>query len=472
MLVWGLQGGAHVVPLYPFFSLAVLVSAVLGGLVPGLIAVGLSLLYIYGVLARHYVPLVGQRPAWISLGAFAILGVSVSLIIAILRRKQEALERKQEALERSEAQLRTVVNNITERLYVCDGSGRPLVVNEAFSAFFPVKEPTYPQSFLEGVEVFDLDGRLLPLQDRVISRVLRGEQVRGVELRIRSKSNPKNESIQKFNASPVRDAQGNLIMAVMTSEDVTLRKRTEEALIRSEKLAATGRLAATVAHEVNNPLDAAMNALYIASSDPTLTPETHRMLALADQELRRAAHITQQTLGFYRDNGSPTPVALPKLIDEVLTVYATKLQNRKVAVHRRYRCGSCTNGCEGCFLINVGELRQIISNLLANGIDALCDGGAMYLRTTRMNQRIYLTIADNGCGISVQNLKRIFEAVFTTKEAYGTGLGLWVTQELVRKHNGAIKVRSRKDKGTVFRISFPAMPVSPETALGSVAVNS
>ena len=156
-LVWLLQGGAHLVPLYPFFSLAVLVSAVLGGLVPGLIAVGLSVLYIYRALAPHYVPVVGQRPAWISFVAFAILGVSVSLIIAILRRKQEALER-------SEAQLRTIVNNITERLYVCDGSGRPLIVNEAFSAFFTVKEPTYPQSFSEGVEVFDLSGRPLPLQ--------------------------------------------------------------------------------------------------------------------------------------------------------------------------------------------------------------------------------------------------------------------------------------------------------------------
>jgi signal transduction histidine kinase len=184
---------------------------------------------------------------------------------------------------------------------------------------------------------------------------------------------------------------------------------------------------------------------------------------MADQELRRAAHITRQTLGFYRDNESRKSVAVPKLIEEVLAVYATKLQHRNITVHRRFKCGTCKEGCEGCFLVTAGELRQIISNLLANGIDALQDNGTLYIRLSRVTNfsgnghNIDLTIADNGCGIRAENLKRIFEPFYTTKESVGTGLGLWVTQELVRKHNGVIKVRSRKDKGTVFRITFPAM---------------
>lgn len=463
LLVLGLQSGAHIIPLYPFFDLAVLVSAVIGGLLPGLIAVGLSILYVYGFLAPHYAPIVGQRLGWLSLVAFAILGVSVTLIIATLRRKQESVERKQEELERSEAQLRTVVNNITERLYVCDGRGRPLIVNQAFSAFFPVKEPTYPQSFSEGVEVFDLSGRPLPLQDRVISRVLRGEQVRGVELRIRSKSNPNNESIQRFNASPVRDAQGNLIMAVMTSEDITLHKKAEEALIRSEKLAATGRMSATIAHEVNSPLAAMTNALYLASSDPGLQPETKEYLRVANQELRRATDIIRKALGFYRETGSQKPVDFPTLIDEVVELYASKLQQRNITIRHKYKYGGC-EGEKGCFVMNVRELRQMISILLANGIDALNDNGTLYIRTSRTSdgngQRIHLTIADNGRGIRTEHLKRIFEPFFTTKEAVGTGLGLWVTQELVRKYNGLIQVRSQEGRGTVFRIGFPAMSVS------------
>ncbi len=590
LLVWTLERGAPAAPLYPLFTLTIVLSALLGGLYPGLLALALSLFYTaFLILPPRYSLLISDRREWLRFAAFALVGVVTSVIIATLRREKEMLQRKQEELGRSETQLRTIVNNITERLYVCDGSGRPLVVNEAFSAFFPVKEPTYPQSFLEGVDVFDLSGRPLPLQDRIISRVLRGEHVRGVEQRIRSKRNPESEFIHRYNASPVRDAQGNVIMAVLTAEDITQRKqveeslreseaqfrtlanaipqlcwmanadgwitwynerwyeytgttpkqmegwgwqsvhdpqalpevlgrwkgciasgqpfdmvfplrgsdgvfrpfltrvmpvkdvegrlvrwfgtntdisaqkKAEEALIRSEKLAATGRLAATIAHEVNNPLEAALNAVYVASTNPAQAPQ---MLMLADQELRRAAHITQQTLGFYREYGSRKSVALPKVVDEVLGVYAGKLQNRKITVHRRYTCGPCSEGCEGCFLVSAGEVRQIISSLLANGIDALPDNGSLYIRASRVTNLkesghdIRLTIADNGCGIRAENLKRIFEPFYTTKESVGTGLGLWATQELVRKHNGVIKVRSRKDKGSVFRITFPAMAFS------------
>jgi PAS domain S-box-containing protein len=248
--------------------------------------------------------------------------------------------------------------------------------------------------------------------------------------------------------------------------DVTERKRAQEALLRSEKLAATGRLAATIAHEINNPLAAAMNAVYIASSIPAQAGE---MLQLAERELGRAAHITQQTLGFYRDSGGQEQVAIPKLVEEVLTVYATKLRNRNITVQYRHRCSSsspregCPDGCKQCesyFRVNAGELRQIISNLLANGIDALSDGGTVYIRISRLSDRVQLTIADNGCGIRTENLKRIFEPFYTTKKDVGTGLGLWVTHELVRKHNGVIRVRSRRDKGTVFRLTFPQQTAS------------
>jgi PAS domain S-box-containing protein len=585
LLVWVLERGVPSTPLYPLFTLTIVLSALLGGLYPGLLALALSLFYTdVLILPPRFSLLISDRREWLRFAAFALVGVLISVLIATLRRKQEELGR-------SEAQLRTIVNSLTERLYVCDSGGYPLVVNEAFRKYHAMKAPSYPQSFEEDVVTSDLNGQPLPLSEWPISRALRGEQVRGLELRLRAK-NSFQDSIVSYNASPVQDAQGNLIMAVVTSEDITLRKqveealreseaqfrtlanaipqlcwmanadgwitwynerwyeytgttpsqmegwgwqsvhdpqtlpevlerwkgsiatgqpfemvfplrgsdgvfrpfltrvmpvrdaegkvvrwfgtntdisaqkKAEEALIRSEKLAATGRLAATIAHEVNNPLEAVMSAVYLACLDPTLTPETRKTLMIADQELRRAAHITQQTLGFYRENGRLESVAVPKLIDEVLAVYATKLQHRNITVHRTYKCGTCKEGCEGCFLINAGELRQIISNLLANGMDALRDNGSLYIRVSRVTNLngsghdIHLTIADNGCGIRAENLKRIFEPFYTTKESVGTGLGLWVTQELVRKHNGVIKVRSRKDKGTVFRITFPAMPPS------------
>jgi signal transduction histidine kinase len=467
LLVWVLEHGAPAAPLYPLFTLTIVLSALLGGLYPGLLALAVSLFYTdYLILPPRYSLLISDRRELLRFAAFAVVGVVVSVLIAALRRKREEVAR-------SDTQLRTIVNNLIERLYVCDGSGRPLVVNEAFSAFYPIKELVYPQSFSEAVELFDLNGQPLPLSDWPISRALRGEQVQGLELRIRSKKHPGMEFIHTYNASPVRDAQGNVIMAVVTAEDITLQKQSEQALIRSEKLAATGRMAATIAHEVNNPLEAAMSAVYLALLDQSLAHETRNTLMVADQELRRAAHITGRTLGFYREHNNRTHVSLPTVIDDVLAIYATKLQHRGVTVHRRYKCGPCTEGCEGCFLINAGELRQIISNLLANGMDALRDHGTMYIRVSRASSlkeggpNIHLTIADNGCGIRTENLKRIFEPFFTTKESVGTGLGLWVTQELVRKHNGTIKVRSRKDKGTVFRIAFPATILAPPIEAGS-----
>ncbi len=278
-----------------------------------------------------------------------------------------------------------------------------------------------------------------------------------------------NGSVQwiRWEIRPWRNAAGEVGGILLFSEDITEHKLAEEALLRSEKLAVTGRLAATIAHEVNNPLSAAMNAVYIASTDPTQASE---MLKLAEQELRHAAHITQQTLGFYRESNSRIqPIALPKLIDEVLDVYAGKLKNRNITVQRRCYCAPssrrgrwCPENCENCegrLLVNSGELRQIISNLLANGIDALSDGGVIQIRVSRLSDRLRLAMADNGCGIRTEHLKRVFEPFFTTKKTVGTGLGLWVTQEIVRKHNGVIKVRSRKDKGTVFWIAFSAIPL-------------
>ncbi len=274
-----------------------------------------------------------------------------------------------------------------------------------------------------------------------------------------------------------KDESGTPAYMTGCNIDITQRKLAEQALIRSEKLASVGRMAATIAHEVNNPLAGALNAVYLASTDPNVSPSIRDHLAIADQELQRAAHITQQALGFYRENAKPTAVALPKLINEVLTVYAKKLQQRGVTVDTRYNCGPCREGCDTCLIVSSGEMRQVISNLLGNGLDAVRDGGKIYIRASRgtnaqgTGEDIHLLIADNGCGIRAENLKRIFEPFFTTKEAVGTGLGLWITQELVRNHNGTIKVRSRKDKGSVFRISIPVGPNSasqtanPESAL-------
>ncbi len=385
--------------------------------------------------------------------------------------RTEQLQRAKQVAETNMAQMRTTLDNLAEAVYVCDAEGIPLLTNPAFQRLTGDDASALRQKY-EDVAVqfplFELDGRRAELAEWPISAALRGEIVRGRELRLERQ--PSGDRILRFNAAPVRDAEGNIIMAVVSIEDITASKQAEAALIRSEKLAAVGRMAGTISHEVNNPLAAATNALFLASSDPSLAPETRSHLILADQELRRAAHIARQTLGFFRENTRSTPVVLPKLIDEVVAIYARKLKERGITIHCRYKCGPCRQGCETCFLVNAGEMRQIISNLLANGIDALADNGRLHIRVARLSSVpkrgavIQITIADNGCGIRPENLKRVFEPFFTTKQSVGTGLGLWITEELVRKHNGSIKVRSRNEKGTVFRIIIPAMSVADSNA--------
>lgn len=250
------------------------------------------------------------------------------------------------------------------------------------------------------------------------------------------------------------DAHGELSEILESNTDISERKRTELALIRSEKLASAGRMAATVAHEINNPLTSAISALYLLRKDPALPDSAKQYLAVAEQELSRVAHISKQSLGFYREVGTPTLVNLAEVLDSVLEIYAPRLRNKNISLQRRYRSTAGVQAIEG-------EIRQVASNIIANSIDALPQWGELHLRITGpqilsgRRQMVRMTIADNGEGISSKNLKRIGEPFFTTKQSIGTGLGLWVTSELVRKHEGKLQIKSRAGEGTVVTIWLP-----------------
>jgi PAS domain S-box-containing protein len=263
-----------------------------------------------------------------------------------------------------------------------------------------------------------------------------------------------------ISAYPVFTGHQHLRWVGMVALDITENKQAQAALRRTEKLAATGRLAASVAHEVNNPLEALTNLLYLLRNFGELGPEAARYAEMAEHETRRIAEITQQTLRFFRQSTHPVRSEMTELPDAVLSLYQGRLQALNLQVERRYT-GNLELYCYN------GEMRQVFANLIGNAIDASKPAGRILVRARRSRdwrepeqQGVRFTIADTGSGMSREVRRQIFEAFFTTKESTGTGLGLWVSQEIVRKHGGQIRVRSRAEggeaaSGTVFTIFIP-----------------
>ena len=244
--------------------------------------------------------------------------------------------------------------------------------------------------------------------------------------------------------------------ALTAETEAAGRLRAEEALRRSEKLAATGRLAASIAHEINNPLEAISNAIYLARS---CSPEEAPMyLKIADEELARVAQITKRTLGFYRETATPGVVRLSALLDDLLILYSRKLEAKNLSVKKQYRDELEIWGLEG-------ELRQVFANQIVNAIYAMPRYGCLTIRIRRSKSwsngqcpGTAVTLADNGSGIPQESLNKIFDPFFTTKQDVGNGLGLWITHDIVTRHGGAIRVRSNARpgaSGTIFTTFLP-----------------
>jgi PAS domain S-box-containing protein len=238
--------------------------------------------------------------------------------------------------------------------------------------------------------------------------------------------------------------------------DITERKKAEAALLRAEKLAAMGRLASTVAHEINNPLESVTNLLYLARSGICLDKDTQSYLATAECELARLSNITRLTLGFVRTSASAAETEVAAVVDEVLSIFNHRFETKNIRVECHYQP-------DVCITIAPHELRQIATNLIANAADAVGLGDArIAIHIAREENKAVLIVEDNGGGIDQVHLPRIFEAFFSTKEEVGTGIGLWVTKELVEKNGGQIFAQSSSQPGglpsgatTQFRIEFP-----------------
>jgi PAS domain S-box-containing protein len=296
-------------------------------------------------------------------------------------------------------------------------------------------------------------------EDIILSNIRSGQRIEHFEtVRLRKDGERINVSLT---ISPVKDRNGQIVGAAKIARDITQQKNLQAALQVSERLAAMGRLAATVAHEINNPLEAVTNFIYLARHIAKQQRDCNRQLTqyldAADHELARVAHIARQTLGFYRDSTQPGLVDINKLVDDVLGIYQQKLRSRWLRIEKSISSGLIV-------FLSQGELKQAVSNLLANAIDASREGGRICIRARHARHRrtgapgLRLTIADTGGGIPVSQRRRIFQPFFTTKKELGTGLGLWITRDLVEKKGGSIRFRSRDvaPSGTVMSLFLPA----------------
>ena len=363
----------------------------------------------------------------------------------------DALRRKSDEAERQHAEIETLYRTAPIGLALFDlPDYRYLRLNERQAAFFGLR----PEQII-GKTLTEMAP--IPGLRELFDQVAHGEPVINYPLEGSLATDPDSHRYWLVSYFPVYTTDGSIQAITAASLEVTQQKKAEQALLQSEKLAVVGRLAASIAHEINNPLESVTNLLYLAQISESLS-DIREYLQLADRELRRAAGITSQTLRFHKQATSPQEITAEQLFESVLSIYHGRTVNSGVEIEERLRAPRPVR----CF---EGEIRQVISNLVSNALDAMNPyGGRLLLRSRegtnwRTGERgIVLTVADTGAGMNGATLRKLFQAFFTTKGITGTGLGLWVSKEIMDRHRGAVHVRSRQkpgSSGTVFTVFLP-----------------
>jgi PAS domain S-box-containing protein len=284
------------------------------------------------------------------------------------------------------------------------------------------------------------------LSGRIISFVLEKRYVR-----------PNNDAVWVRNSfSLLKDQEGISLHIIMVCNDITERRRAEQLLVESEKLAIVGQLASSIAHEINNPLEAVLNLLYLIRESSDLD-QAREFAAQAEEETKRAAQITTQTLQFHKQQTRPSHTNLGELLESVLVLFKGKLTSSGVTVQMERED-------DPELICYAGEIRQVLANLIRNAIEAMPKGGKLHIRVRpstewRTGSRgVRITVADTGHGMSPHTRRHIYKPFFTTKGTLGTGLGLWVTAGILAKHRGSMHVRSSDvsgASGTAFTLILP-----------------
>ena len=336
------------------------------------------------------------------------------------QRQQQELRRAYDVAEQRKAELDAVIESIPHGIFIATRDGKVRTNQRAR----------------------DMTGESFPVELNTLNKALSGK--------------PAVETIHAANAwirsvaAPVL-LNGQILGGVAVNTDITQIRKQEEVLRKSEKLAAVGQLASSIAHEINNPLESLTNLLYLIRNSASLN-EVHEYVSIAETELARVTEITLQTLRFHRMQNKPVEVNVGELLDAVISLYIGRSLVREVKIERRMRATPPICCLEG-------EIRQVFNNLVRNAIDAMASGDRLCIRlrsgcNKNREEGVRITIGDTGEGISPFIMSHLFEPFHTTKEITGTGLGLWVSKGIIDKHGGTISVRTRRTapSGTVFSV--------------------
>lgn len=386
--------------------------------------------------------------------ATALAALGLLLLGLFILRVMAERERHSAELREREEWFRVTLGSIGDAVIATDEKGIVTFVN-------PIAEN------LTGVRLLDAHGKhiqkVFPIfneetgdvVESPIAKVLEKGVIMGLANHtVLERADGKRIPIED-SAAPIFDDRKNLRGVVMVFRDVTEDKLAEDTLRKAEKLAAAGRLAATVAHEINNPLEAVCNLIYIARETPGLPDEAQDYLRGAEQELDRVSQITRQTLGFYRDSTVPAPVDVCNVVMSAIKTYDSKLKSKNIKLE--LDLGDCPP-LEGL----QGELKQLMANLISNAADAVDNGGKIRISVRPAQGGVEIEVSDDGPGVSESDLARIFEPFYTTKQDVGTGLGLWVSRGIAERHGGGIEVTTGNVEnkglgGAVFTVLLTGM---------------
>ena len=389
--------------------------------------------------------------------SFAVGVIGLVLLAYYITHEMTLRQRYSEQIEAREEQYRVTLTSLGDGVIATDASGQVTFLNpiaetltgvamaqalgKSIHDIFPIFNEYTHEVVVNPVDKVMALGRVVGLANHTVLRNAQGALT------------PIEDS-----AAPIIDGRGKLLGVVLVFRDATAERKSQEILRKTEKLAAAARLAATVSHEINNPLEAIGNLVYLVKSMPDLPEEAHAPLEMTERELERVAHITRQTLGFYRESNVQEIVDLVAVIEYVLKLYNNKLHLKNLAIEKAF---------DSCPMIygKRGELTQAISNLISNAIDAATPNGAirMVLSSIHLEQDperpwAKISIQDNGAGVPEALREKIFEPFFTTKKDVGTGLGLWLTKEILERHGGTIHIVpgvGRENTGAEFEILLP-----------------